>query len=144
MKGEDRMICHFYRENWPCKVNWQSVTLPSPLHVSLNALHASFNPLHALIQVMDKHMGILAKKHIETKFVKVNEQRRMRMFRGPDERGRWSAWQTHGDRSWDLVCRVMEFRGVCFIPMHPITAARYPCACCPLATLTPPPRTDQC
>lgn len=20
MKGEDRMICHFYRENWPCKV----------------------------------------------------------------------------------------------------------------------------
>lgn len=20
MKGADRMICHFYRENWPCKV----------------------------------------------------------------------------------------------------------------------------
>lgn len=20
MKGEARMICHFYRENWPCKV----------------------------------------------------------------------------------------------------------------------------
>jgi len=20
MKGEDRMVCHFYRENWPCKV----------------------------------------------------------------------------------------------------------------------------
>jgi hypothetical protein len=20
MKGEERMICHFYRENWPCKV----------------------------------------------------------------------------------------------------------------------------
>ena len=21
MKGEERMICHFYRENWPCKVD---------------------------------------------------------------------------------------------------------------------------
>ncbi|KAJ9523495.1 hypothetical protein QJQ45_007206 [Haematococcus lacustris] len=21
MKGEERMICHFYRENWPCKIN---------------------------------------------------------------------------------------------------------------------------
>ena len=20
MKGTERMICHFYRENWPCKV----------------------------------------------------------------------------------------------------------------------------
>jgi len=40
VQGEERMICHFYRENWPCKV-------------------------------MDKHMGILAKKHIETRFCKV-------------------------------------------------------------------------
>lgn len=23
MKGEERMICHFYRENWPCKVSIQ-------------------------------------------------------------------------------------------------------------------------
>lgn len=22
MKGEDRMVCHFYRENWPCKVRY--------------------------------------------------------------------------------------------------------------------------
>ena len=22
MKGVERMICHFYRENWPCKVRW--------------------------------------------------------------------------------------------------------------------------
>lgn len=22
MKGEERMICHFYRENWPCKVGF--------------------------------------------------------------------------------------------------------------------------
>ena len=25
MKGEERMICHFYRENWPCKVQLQSI-----------------------------------------------------------------------------------------------------------------------
>ena len=23
MKGEERMVCHFYRENWPCKVGRQ-------------------------------------------------------------------------------------------------------------------------
>ncbi|GAX80755.1 hypothetical protein CEUSTIGMA_g8190.t1 [Chlamydomonas eustigma] len=44
MKGEERMICHFYRENWPCKV-------------------------------MDKHLGLLAKSHIETKFVKINAEK---------------------------------------------------------------------
>ena len=21
MKGEERMVCHFYRSNWPCKVS---------------------------------------------------------------------------------------------------------------------------
>ncbi|MEW5305295.1 MAG: hypothetical protein WDW38_005662 [Sanguina aurantia] len=44
MKGEERMICHFYRENWPCKV-------------------------------MDKHMAILCKRHIETKFCKINAEK---------------------------------------------------------------------
>ncbi|KAG2444876.1 hypothetical protein HXX76_001614 [Chlamydomonas incerta] len=44
MKGEERMICHFYRENWPCKV-------------------------------MDKHLSILSKKHLETKFVKLNAEK---------------------------------------------------------------------
>ncbi|GLC37943.1 hypothetical protein PLESTF_000607900 [Pleodorina starrii] len=44
MKGEERMVCHFFRENWPCKV-------------------------------MDKHIGILAKKHMETKFVKINAEK---------------------------------------------------------------------
>ena len=24
MKGEERMVCHFYRENWPCKVRQSS------------------------------------------------------------------------------------------------------------------------
>ncbi|KAL3140644.1 hypothetical protein ABBQ32_005211 [Trebouxia sp. C0010 RCD-2024] len=44
MKGEERMICHFYRENWPCKV-------------------------------MDKHLQILAKQHVETKFIKIHAEK---------------------------------------------------------------------
>lgn len=44
MKNEERMVCHFYRENWPCKV-------------------------------MDKHLSILTKQHIETKFVKINAEK---------------------------------------------------------------------
>lgn len=44
MKGEERMVCHFYRDTWPC-------------------------------QVMDKHLAILAKSHIETKFVKINAEK---------------------------------------------------------------------
>ncbi|KAG9135052.1 hypothetical protein Leryth_011547 [Lithospermum erythrorhizon] len=44
VKASDRVVCHFYRENWPCKV-------------------------------MDKHMSILAKQHIETRFVKINAEK---------------------------------------------------------------------
>lgn len=44
MKGEERMVCHFSRNNWPC-------------------------------QVMDKHLAILAKSHLETKFVKINAEK---------------------------------------------------------------------
>ncbi|KAI6678118.1 hypothetical protein NL676_038914 [Syzygium grande] len=44
VKASDRVVCHFYRENWPCKV-------------------------------MDKHMSILAKQHIETRFVKIHAEK---------------------------------------------------------------------
>ncbi|KAL9415265.1 hypothetical protein AB3S75_043532 [Citrus x aurantiifolia] len=44
VKASDRVVCHFYRENWPCKV-------------------------------MDKHMSILAKKHVETRFVKIHAEK---------------------------------------------------------------------
>ncbi|XVF01353.1 hypothetical protein REPUB_Repub04eG0080700 [Reevesia pubescens] len=44
VKASDRVVCHFYRENWPCKV-------------------------------MDKHLSILAKQHIETRFVKINAEK---------------------------------------------------------------------
>ncbi|XP_011001515.1 PREDICTED: thioredoxin domain-containing protein 9 homolog [Populus euphratica] len=44
VKASDRVVCHFYRDNWPCKV-------------------------------MDKHMGILAKQHIETRFVKIHAEK---------------------------------------------------------------------
>ncbi|GMQ06169.1 hypothetical protein CsSME_00050860 [Camellia sinensis var. sinensis] len=44
VKASDRVVCHFYRENWPCKV-------------------------------MDKHLSILAKQHIETRFVKMHAEK---------------------------------------------------------------------
>ncbi|XP_010547969.1 PREDICTED: thioredoxin domain-containing protein 9 homolog [Tarenaya hassleriana] len=44
VKASERVVCHFYRENWPCKV-------------------------------MDKHMSILAKQHIETRFVKIQAEK---------------------------------------------------------------------
>ncbi|OIW06873.1 hypothetical protein TanjilG_19522 [Lupinus angustifolius] len=44
VKASERVVCHFFRENWPCKV-------------------------------MDKHLGILAKQHVETRFVKINAEK---------------------------------------------------------------------
>ncbi|KAI3803742.1 hypothetical protein L1987_31904 [Smallanthus sonchifolius] len=44
VKASDRVVCHFYRENWPCKV-------------------------------VDKHLGILAKQHIETRFIKIQAEK---------------------------------------------------------------------
>uniref|UniRef100_A0A5B7B5B8 Putative Thioredoxin domain-containing protein 9-like protein n=1 Tax=Davidia involucrata TaxID=16924 RepID=A0A5B7B5B8_DAVIN len=44
VKASERVVCHFYRNNWPCKV-------------------------------MDKHLSILAKQHIETRFVKINAEK---------------------------------------------------------------------
>ncbi|KAF8068195.1 thioredoxin domain-containing protein 9 [Scenedesmus sp. PABB004] len=44
MKGEERMVAHFYRDSWPCKV-------------------------------MDKHIGILCRQHLETKFVRINAEK---------------------------------------------------------------------
>ncbi|KAK9097249.1 hypothetical protein Sjap_022746 [Stephania japonica] len=44
VKASDRVVCHFYRENWPCKV-------------------------------MDKHLALLAKRHIETRFVKIQAEK---------------------------------------------------------------------
>ncbi|KAL6270547.1 hypothetical protein ACE6H2_027458 [Prunus campanulata] len=44
VKASDRVVCHFYRENWPCKV-------------------------------VDKHLSILAKQHMETRFGKINAEK---------------------------------------------------------------------
>ncbi|XP_020264754.1 thioredoxin domain-containing protein 9 homolog [Asparagus officinalis] len=44
VKASDRVVCHFFRENWPCKV-------------------------------IDKHLSILAKQHIETRFIKVHAEK---------------------------------------------------------------------
>ena len=44
MKGEDKMVVHFYRNNWPCKV-------------------------------MDMHLDMLSKKHLETKFARIDAEK---------------------------------------------------------------------
>ncbi|XP_076886619.1 thioredoxin domain-containing protein 9 homolog [Bidens hawaiensis] len=44
VKASDRVVCHFFRENWPCKV-------------------------------VDKHLSILAKQHIETRFIKIQAEK---------------------------------------------------------------------
>ncbi|KAJ4973856.1 hypothetical protein NE237_007030 [Protea cynaroides] len=44
VKASERVVCHFYRENWPCKV-------------------------------VDKHLNILARRHIETRFVKIHAEK---------------------------------------------------------------------
>ena len=44
MKGEERMVCLFYRASVPC-------------------------------QAMEKHLGVVAKKHLETKFVKIEAEK---------------------------------------------------------------------
>ncbi|KAI4375957.1 hypothetical protein MLD38_013766 [Melastoma candidum] len=44
VKASERVVCHFYRENWPCKV-------------------------------MDKHLSILSKQHLETRFVKIQAEK---------------------------------------------------------------------
>ncbi|KAL8188917.1 hypothetical protein R6Q57_029437 [Mikania cordata] len=44
VKASDRVVCHFYRENWPCKV-------------------------------VDKHLSILAKQHMETRFIKIQAEK---------------------------------------------------------------------
>ncbi|CAM6089279.1 unnamed protein product [Calypogeia fissa] len=44
VKQSERVVAHFYRENWPCKV-------------------------------VDKHLNILAKQHLETRFIKINAEK---------------------------------------------------------------------
>jgi hypothetical protein len=44
IKGEERMVCHFYRNTLPC-------------------------------QVLDKHLAVLAAKHLETKFIRVHAEK---------------------------------------------------------------------
>jgi hypothetical protein len=81
IKGEERVVCHFYRENWPCKVCGRS----HPPPVSAQALRGSgpgrcptrtrHGPERAALpglQVVDKHLELLSKKHIETKFMRVS------------------------------------------------------------------------
>lgn len=58
VKGSEHVVCHFFRDNWPCKV-------------------------------VDKHLGELAARHLEAKFVRINAEKspflteRLRIFMLP-------------------------------------------------------------
>lgn len=69
IKGEDRLVCHFYRENWPCKVchlGFCGLVTALQRACANRSLESCCRP-----QVMDKHLKILAASHLETKFIKV-------------------------------------------------------------------------
>ena len=70
MKDEERVVCHFFRENWPCKVGRQLPAASLSLCFAARHLTAPGTDRHSA-QVMDKHLEILASKHFETKFIKV-------------------------------------------------------------------------
>lgn len=75
VKGEERMIVHFYRNSsMPCQVRgpWcaREKLVWRPAGCACPSCYAP-NMQTFLLQVMDKHMAILCKQHLETKFAKV-------------------------------------------------------------------------
>ena len=65
-KKSESVVCHFYTDgNERCKV--------------LLCTQCTFAVVKILIrfplQIVDKHLGILAKKHLEAKFVKINAEK---------------------------------------------------------------------
>ncbi|GFP88608.1 thioredoxin domain-containing protein 9 homolog [Phtheirospermum japonicum] len=68
VKASQRVVCHFYRENWPCKLWLRSLDL---LRFVSNGKAEDKQKLY----VVDKHLAILAKQHIETRFVKINAEK---------------------------------------------------------------------
>ncbi|KAL6514189.1 hypothetical protein OROHE_019176 [Orobanche hederae] len=72
VKASERVVCHFYRENWPCKAAFMRLTSQARAF----ALRRAPQALGAHIaMVVDKHLAILAKQHIETRFVKINAEK---------------------------------------------------------------------
>lgn len=41
VKDEERVVCHFFRENWPCKVAAKSLSRPSLLKLCCQAPHCT-------------------------------------------------------------------------------------------------------
>ena len=70
IKGEDRLVCHFYRENWPCKVCTYG-TAKSSRPYSPTTTFSYQSEDSSYLQVMDKHLKAIAASHLETKFIKV-------------------------------------------------------------------------
>ncbi|KAG1326949.1 putative Thioredoxin domain-containing protein 9 [Cocos nucifera] len=62
VKASDRVVCHFYRENWPCKMSLFSS--------SIIALYKFKEIRHS----GDGQALILAKQHVETRFLKIHAE----------------------------------------------------------------------
>ncbi|KAJ6385639.1 hypothetical protein OIU77_028757 [Salix suchowensis] len=86
VKASDRVVCHFYRDNWPCKV-------------------------------MDKHMSILAKQHVETRFAKIHAEKspflaeKLKILVGFDELGGTDEFNTEDLEERLAKAQVIFFEG---------------------------------
>ncbi|THF97186.1 hypothetical protein TEA_012308 [Camellia sinensis var. sinensis] len=86
VKASERVVYHFYRENWPCKV-------------------------------MDRHLSILAKQHIETRFVKINAEKspflaeKLKIVVGFDELGGTDEFSTEELEERLAKAQVIIFEG---------------------------------
>ncbi|KAF9665965.1 hypothetical protein SADUNF_Sadunf16G0179900 [Salix dunnii] len=71
VKASDRVVCHFFRDNWPCKLLDVAITGKKIMRKNYYVRAIQY----VMEYVMDKHMTILAKQHIETRFVKIHAEK---------------------------------------------------------------------
>lgn len=64
IKGEERVVCHFYRASMPCEVR-------SVCSSVFPIIRARRSTVVLTMQVMHRHLQRLAETHLETKFIKV-------------------------------------------------------------------------
>ncbi|MQL95213.1 hypothetical protein Taro_027873 [Colocasia esculenta] len=69
VKASDRVVCHFYRENWPCKGFRANSPVENIVKWKITLLMSCSS------QVMDKHLNLLANQHMETRFIKIHAEK---------------------------------------------------------------------
>ena len=176
MKGEERMVCHFFRNSMPCKVRgsgsgseWRAV-LRGRLCVHSSgaaawgawpggsgrcgrplAAHAAASrllptrctapppcpPAASSCQIMDKHLALLAGKHLETKFVRVHAEKAPFLTGTPLLAGAGGAAARPG-RCHSVLLRASpaaeqapDLPPPCPSPHRPPAQSGSRCGCCP-------------